>query len=321
MTTRRCFIAGLTFFSAHAASVARADSLPLIRIGAALDDETAPLLYGKQSGIFERAGLNAEIEKFNSGSAITAAVIGGSLDAGKVGTIAAITAFARGIPIKVIAPVALWDSAAPDHRAIIVAAASPLRTAKDFVSKTIAVSSLGDLDTLAIETWLEQNGIDSNAVKLVEIPPDAVPAAIDQNRIDGGVQGEPLLSASLRTKRYRVGAVPFNAIGPHWDVAVIIAETGWIERNRAIVDKFVRGIYEANTYVAKHENVADPLIAQFLNLDLATVSHMTHPERALYLVPQNLQPSIDLAAKYNLIPKTFPAATMISQYALKPGQQ
>ena len=47
---------------------------------------------------------------------------------------------------------------------------------------------------------------------------------------------------------------------------------------------------------------------------------MHHPGRPLYLDPARLQPVIDLAARYHVIAKNFPAADLISAAALKPGR-
>jgi hypothetical protein len=77
-------------------------------------------------------------------------------------------------------------------------------------------------------------------------------------------------------------------------------------------------VHEANVYVAAHEAEAAPLIADFIGLDASQLKRLTHPTRTAYLVPSAIQPPIDIAAKYKAIPKSFPAADMISPVALRP---
>lgn len=254
------------------------------------------------------------------GPAQRAAVVGGSLEAGKVGSMAAISAHARGLPFKAIAPVSGWNSETP-IRGVVVAVSAPLRSAKDFSGKVIAVSSLGDLDTLATEAWIDRNRGDPKSVKFVELSPTAIPAAIDQGRVDGGVLGdlgEPLLSAATETKKYRLAIPSDDAIGKHWDLAVVVAGDDWTSKNRALVERFIRVIHDANVHVAADESKAAPLIAKFIGLDPSQATQISHPVRVPYLTPDGLQPPIDAAAKYNLIPQVFPASEMISPIVLKP---
>ena len=316
-TTRRAAVAALATAPLAVPRLALGQAGDLIRIGAALDDQSTALLYGQHSGMFAKAGLNVEVQKFTSGAVIAAAVAGGALEAGKAGTMAVITAFAKGLPFRLIAPVANWDNARPDM-GILVAANGPIHTAKDFNGKTIAVSALGDLYTVAAQAWFDQNGADPQSVKFVELPPPSVPTAIDQGRIDGGVVSEPTYSAALGTGKYRNAAPIFDAIGKHWAEAVIFAKTDWIDSHRALVERFSRAVREVNLYVGAHESEASPLIVQYVGLDPAMAKRMLHSERPPYLLPAEVQPPIDIAAKYKTIPKSFPAQDLISDAALKP---
>jgi len=316
-TTRRAALAALAAAPALAAGPAFAQGADLIRIGAALDDQSTALLYGVHSGMFAKAGLNVDVQKFNSGTVVAAAVAGGSLEAGKAGTMAIITAFAKGLPFRLIAPVANWNSSHPDM-GILVAANSSIRSAKDFNGKTVAVSALGDLYSVAAQAWFDQNGGDAGSVKFVELAPPAVPAALDQGRIDGGVLAEPLYSAALGTGKYRNAAPIFDAIGKHWAEAVIFARTDWIESHRALVERFSRAVRDVNLYVGAHESEASPLIVQYVGLDPAQAKGMLHSERSPYLTAADVQPPIDIAAKYKSIAKVFPAQDLISDAAMKP---
>ena len=50
----------------------------MLRVGTNAADDVTPLLWAKATGMFAKAGLNVDIQKMTSGSAVTAAVIGGS---------------------------------------------------------------------------------------------------------------------------------------------------------------------------------------------------------------------------------------------------
>lgn len=89
MTTRRALLAALACAALTIGpAFGQAADPSLIHIGAALDDQTTALLYGQHSGMFARAGLNVEVQKFNSGSIVAGGVVGeplysAAIDSGK----------------------------------------------------------------------------------------------------------------------------------------------------------------------------------------------------------------------------------------------
>lgn len=76
-------------------------------------------------------------------------------------------------------------------------------------------------------------------------------------------------------------------------------------------------IHDANAYVTAHETETNPVLATFAKIDLAVLEHMNHIERPAFLDAAQIQPLIDQAARYKFISKPFPAAELISDYALK----
>ncbi|HXP92944.1 MAG TPA: ABC transporter substrate-binding protein [Candidatus Binatia bacterium] len=292
--------------------------LTLVRVGAATDDQSKPVLYAQQAGLFAKAGLNVQVVPLNGGgAAIAAAVSGGSLDIGKANTLLLITAHSRNLPFTAIAPGVI--TGASDHAAaLIVPANSPLKTGRDFNGKTVGVTSLVTIELLATRTFIDRNGGDSSTVKFVEVAPSTSLAAMDQGRIDGASILEPALSQALSTGRVRVFAYTYSAIAPRFDGADWFTTTDFAGKHRDVVAKFARVMHDANVYVAAHETETNPLVAAYAGIDLATLSNMHHVERPTYLNPAYIQPLIDAAVKYKFIAQPFPAQELINEYALKP---
>lgn len=297
-------------------SASSAQPAATLRIGASPDDGTTPLLYARSAGLFQKAGLTLDLQKFTSGSAIAAAVAGGALDIGRANTFSLVTAVSKGIPFVAIAPVESYRSETPTL-AMIVPSGSTLQTARDFIGKTIAVSSLGDLYSVAIRAWLDKNGVDAASVRLVELPQTALLAALDQGRIDGAGATEPLIQSAVNTKRYRVIGKVFDAIAPRFLIASFFANTTWVDAHHDVVDRFIRVVRAADIYLSAHESESPGLLAPFMQIDPATLAGIPHPFRPTYLDPSDLQPVIDVLASSQLIAKTFPARTMISPLALE----
>jgi NitT/TauT family transport system substrate-binding protein len=294
-----------------------AQNLTTMRIGAALDDSTTPLLFADHAGYFKRNGLAVEITKLQSGSAVAAAVIGGSLDLGKSSFYSIIAAHARGIPFQFIAPTGSYSSVSPDA-ALIVAASSPIRTASDLNGKILGVASLQDLNMVATEAWVDKNGGSSASLKFVELPPPAVLESLMAGRIAASPVQDPLLSTIMASGNARVIGYANDAIAKNYQSAGVFGTIEWVAHNRDTVERFARAMRDANAYLGKHEEEGVPLIAQFIGITSKSASSLHHPGRPSYLVAGEIQPLIDVTAAYKIIPRAFPAQEIISPSALQP---
>jgi NitT/TauT family transport system substrate-binding protein len=308
MPARRAFIV-LAAAAVGAPRAACADDA--IRVGSAVGDDVTPVLYGQQAGLFRRAGLDVQLQVLSSGSAGAAAVAGGALDIAKTSLMALILAHVKGIPLKVIAPAAVYTSTQL-FAAIVVAKNSPIQNARGLVGKTVGVSSLGDVQSLATQGWLAQNGIESTAVKFVEIPNSAMAAAVEEGRVDAAVQVSPLLDSAVHAGRTRVLDAVYNGIAKHFLVTVWYASEATIARNPELVRKFAGVIRDANAYCMAHPAETLPIIAAFEKIDPATLQGTVRAAYPATLDPRDIQPVIDIAAKYKTIDKPFPAAELVA---------
>jgi NitT/TauT family transport system substrate-binding protein len=288
-----------------------------IRVGLVASDQGTSLLYAQSAGLFKKAGLNVDIQKFRSGAEIAAAVAGGALDVGGSQVVSLITAHSRGVPFVMIAPTTYYSYDKRDS-AIIVTSGSPIHTPRDLVGKNVGVSSLNDIFSLALMAWLTQNGVDPLTVHFLEIPPPTAPPALEQGRIDASIVFQPVMSQALESKRFRAVGYPLDAMGKRSEVAAFFATSDWVAAHRDLVERFNHAIYDASIYVSAHERETAPVLADFSGVDPVLVANMTRPGRALYLEPDQLQSYVNAAAKFGFIAKPFPVEDMISAVALKP---
>jgi ABC-type nitrate/sulfonate/bicarbonate transport system substrate-binding protein len=149
---RRAFLRTATLaplIAASAAAPAWSDSLNPIRLTSTAGDDLRPVLYAQSTGLFKRAGLDLSLQIASSGSVAAQAVVAGSMDIAKASITALIEAYARGIPVVLVAPSMIYrkDSLSSG---IVVAPKSPLRTARDLAGKVIATSGLGAVGDLGL---------------------------------------------------------------------------------------------------------------------------------------------------------------------------
>jgi NitT/TauT family transport system substrate-binding protein len=318
MLLRRLLIAvSLAAGLALPASSVLAQSSPLIRVGAGPDDPSIPLLYAANSGMYAKAGLNVEIVRLAGASAVAAALSGGSLEIGKGAPITVVQAIGKGLPFTILGNAGRY-TAGTMQVGVVVLASSPIHTAKDLNGKTLAGISLQDQNVVSTLAWMDQNGGDSSSLHYVEIPASATLAAMEQGRVVGSALYEPVLTNAMESGKVRVLADPYASIGKSWSVAVLFANKTWAEEHRDVVRRFLTVTNDANTYVAAHEAEMQPLQAQYGGvIEPALFSKMKHATRGVAIEPSDLQPVLDAALKYKLLPQPLQAADLICGCALR----
>jgi NitT/TauT family transport system substrate-binding protein len=282
-----------------------------LRIAAALEATAVPLLYGIQSGVFRQLGLTIDVQSMSSGAAVSAAVVGGALEIGHTSLLAVLNAHVRGVPLKLIAPG--WNYLNSDPRGgLLVQKDAPYRTGRDFTGKTFAASSIGDLKSLIIRAWVDKTGGDSKSIKFVEIPAAAEVPALQSGRIDGIVAFDPWIDIALASGQVRAIADPSEAIASRYLVTGWIARTDYVAANPEIARKFASGMRTSALYANGHASEMAPVLAPFLKQTVADVARARLLPLATALDPREIQPVIDIAARYGAIPNGFPASQLIA---------
>ena len=122
---------------------------------------------------------------------------------------------------------------------------------------------------------------------------------------------EPFTTAVLVSKSARSLATPFDAIAPQFDVTVWAVYAPFLAANRDRLSLFVRVMRQATTYANAHFDDVAPIIASYTKIDLETVRHGLRAKMAADPVPGNLQPVIDVAARFGELSAPFPARDII----------
>ncbi len=305
---------GTAMLSWPAARALAQSSLTTIRLGVTPIDSLAPVAYAIRTGMFEKAGLQIELSMMVSGNAITAAVVGGSLDIGLSSLDGIIQGHLRGVPLTIVAPGGLWVDA--DTNGLIVPKGSPLRKASDFNNKTISTNALASVGTVAMQAWVDQNGGDSKTLRFFELPASAAGAALAQGRMDAALLSNPQLAAALANGARQIAHV-YDAIARQFSLGVWVAMQSYVEKNHALVERFSRVVAEAGAYARAHPEATVADEAAYTKTDPAVIAHMQRQRMGTTVSASDIQPVIDALAKYKLIDKPFPATELISDAAAR----
>jgi NitT/TauT family transport system substrate-binding protein len=283
-----------------------------LRVAANANDTFAPPYYAQDEGFFTREGLNVDLQTISNGAAITAAVVGGTIDIGVAVPVTIAGAYLRGLPLVIIAAGALSISSVPNTR-LCVAGDSALKTAKDFEGKTIAINALGVGLELAPFVWLTVNGADKSKVKLVELPFSEMGLALERHTVDAAVLTEPAFTVAAKENHIKMFANVNTAIAPVYVSSCWFTTRPFAQAHPEHVRRFVRAIYDAQKWANAHQDLSAGILTKYSKLDISLTRSMTRAHYAEQLRASDIQPFLDIELQYGGLPTHVSASDLIYQ--------
>jgi NitT/TauT family transport system substrate-binding protein len=294
----------------------RDQTLTPLTVGGSPIDSYKTVYYARQAGIFRKYGLDVTPTIINSGTAALSALAGGSIQVAFTSLFGVIEAHARGINFQIVAPAQAYSTDAPTA-GLLVRKDSTIRSGADFNGKTIASLALKDLNALATLAWIDQNGGDSKTVKVIELPIGALLAALTEGRIEGMTTTPPFLDQAVASGSARILAKSYDALAKHFYASIFVATQDYVERNRDTMSRFARAMHESIVYTNAHLAETVDLVASYSGIPASVIANSKRATAGEYVDPRDVQPLIDAAVRYGLIPTGFRADDLISPTALR----
>jgi NitT/TauT family transport system substrate-binding protein len=210
------------------------------------------------------------------------------------------------LPVVIIGNGVLWDSKKPFTRTL-VASDSTIRAAADVAGKLFATAGLNDLATLGVYAWVDKNGGDIKSMKWIEMPNSAQAAALFEHRIDGCTMNEPAVTAALATGKARVLCDGFASIADKFPIGVYITHQDYAATHLATIRKWLRVTYDATRYTNAHKSETTAMMSEITKIPPGVFRTIVRVDDGTDSNPAMLQPVIDAAAKFNFLPRAFPA--------------
>ncbi len=249
-------------------------------IGTGVDPSLAQFYIAKSAGLFEKNGLDVQLNLGPSGSAMIAYVVGNQLQA-------ALGAEQAGIQDHNLDPnvVATGESMQALHFYGLVA--RNIDSLDGLKGKKIGVDagSSSQIFWLALVKVLK---LDPKDYKIIQVEPPEMVAALERGDIDAFAAWEPWVTRALasipNTKNLRDND---GIINPR---DYVYLNRGWAEQNKAAATAFMRSMVEATDFIHDHPKEAAQQVAATLKLDPAlTETLMTRVLFEMRLDPSSLQ--------------------------------
>jgi NitT/TauT family transport system substrate-binding protein len=301
----------IALLAAAAASVPRIvrAQTTTVRIGYAATDVGAQAWYGKELGIFARAGIDAELSVFNNSQAISNAAAAGAIDVGSADMIQMANGYLHGVPFAFFAGAAQYTSAAPTLE-LRVMKDSPYRKAADLEGQTVAVIALNSISSLSVQEWVRQNGADLAKVKIFESPFPTMLPGLERGTIAAALISEPFLTSS--NAETRLLGKTLDAVGKEFYITAWFASRDWLKRSPDLTRRFTAAVYETARWLNARHPESATMLATLTKLPLETIRPMRRAVFATSLDAKMMQPVLDIGARYKAIEKPINAPELIA---------
>lgn len=275
-----------------------------LRAACSPNEVNGDLFYAVDLGYFSRAGLNVDVQVMQNGAVVAAAMSGGSLEVGSSSSFVFMNARRHGLPYTIIAPGALHQVGDVEG-ALVVAASSAVRSARELNGKTVGGGTVGALDQLAAFSWIDQNGGDSSTIKMIEIPLPSTADALEQNRVAAAMLPEPFLTGA--GSRIRILGKAYDAVAKSYLLSLWFTTTDFATKNPLAVRKFFDAMTQASAWAGTHREQAAVIIEKWTKIKVPKI--LTTSARRLD--PALIQPICDQAFKYKMIETPMDARDFI----------
>lgn len=231
----------------------------------------AAVQLGIDEGIFEKHGLDVELQLGDGGAALLPAVASGTMQFAVGNPLSVLTAASQGLDMNIVAGYSrsysdpsVSEDLAPSG--ITTRADANIKTWKDLEGKTLAINALNTQGDLTTKALIEADGGDPDKVKFIEIPfPDQL-AQLEQGNIDASWTPEPFLSKARGTDGIEFLGDPLRAID-NLPTMVTFTSGAYAAENPEVVKAFRDAITET----------ADLAMADEEAFRAAVVSHTGMP--------------------------------------------
>lgn len=170
------------------------EEIKTIKIGYLPITHAVPLYIEKEQAKYKN--INLELVKFGSWPELVDALNTGNIDGASMLVTLAMKAKEQGIDLKAVAL---------GHRdGNVIVVGNDISSVEDLKGKNFAIPHKFSTHNILLNQMLKQNNLKYSDVKVIELPPAEMPAALAEGRISGYVVAEPFGAASVALKNGKV---------------------------------------------------------------------------------------------------------------------
>ncbi|MGM0928137.1 MAG: ABC transporter substrate-binding protein [Actinomycetota bacterium] len=252
---------------APAAESGGADSgLTKITVGVLPIAPSGAVQYGIDEGIFEKHGLDVELQTGQGGAAMLPAVSTGTMNFAVGNPLSVMTAVDKGLDMKIVSGYSNSRAEGEDNNAVIVKADSGIESFADLAGKTTAVNTLKTQGDLTIMESAAKDGADPSELKFSEMPFQDMEAQLERGNVDAIWVPEPFQSKALANDDYKLLGYPNQKTLPGLPTMVTFTSGSYAEQNPEIVADFKAAVTETLKDAEANNDGVRAVLPEFMGM-------------------------------------------------------
>jgi NitT/TauT family transport system substrate-binding protein len=274
--------------------------LTKVKLGVPAISVVAPIYLAKEKGFFKREGIDLQLVTLTGQTALASALASGSIDLSINSPVPLLLAQDKGIPLQFVTALSGMTG---QLNAVTVGKNSAITRPAQLAGKKVGISALNSGDQVALMEWVAKNGGDPKSMKLVVLPPAALPQALSSGQIDAAALTQPFLGMSLAAGNRKLGSF-FDSVGKDVLSTVIAGKQDYLKKNPQVAKGFVDAMAKAAQYANGHGKEVRSVLPSYiptLNAKAAQAQYL--PPFLPTLSKASLQRWSQLGQKWNVLPK------------------
>ena len=212
------------------------------------------------NGYFTQEGLDAKLQAHAFGKLALQAVIEGRADVATVADTPVMFAIMDGKRIAILAAIQTSNR----NEAIVARKGRGISEPSDLKGKRIGVT-LGTTSDFFLDALLMAHGIDRTQVKIRDMAPNEMAAALSAGKIDAASAFNPVVT-QLQNSLGNKGST-FYGETLYTETFFVTAGQDFVKERPEAVRKLLRALIKAEIFVREHPDEARRLVAEFLKAD------------------------------------------------------
>ena len=259
-------VLGLASGGAEAADLAKVT----VAVLPALD--AMPIYVAREKGYFTKAGIEADVQRFQGGPAVLESVLAGAAQFAIAGTVPFINATAHKAELRAIGVDAYFNSRTKTM-GIFVKKDSGIRSVTDLAGRTVGINQRGNVESMIIRTrMLPKEGLKPSTLKIVELPYPLMQKSVAGGRVDAVISFQPF--SELMTKDPSLSLIAYldtYIADPGYAITFAVVHAPYADQHPEVVRGYVSALNEALDFARKNPDEAASIVAKAFNLPPSVV--------------------------------------------------
>lgn len=225
-------------------------------------------------GLFEKNGIDVEVQFMPNGAAIPPALLSNSVQFGAIPMPVIIQAAAAGFPMQIVSPGAMVTEDAPTA-SVVGRTGQDIREAKDFEGKRVGITAFNSFFPLLFNQWMRDRGADPEQVTFVEVRGPQQHDVLKSGQVDAVVAPEAFVwGLTNNNTGYLIAPYSGQFENPTLGSAFVVT-LDWADANPEKVAAFRAAISDAVDFINNNPVESKEIFAAALQLPAEVVDSIS----------------------------------------------